>query len=71
MDWWTHLPWSGATLCVLIVVIAFCVLYLAASAWRERRARTRKSRQLAEVAGIPLSPRISRAWLRAVRGDRV
>lgn len=68
--WWSNLPWSTASRYVVLTIVTFCALYLAFDALRERRARTRKNRQLAEVSGIPLSPRISRAWLRAVRGDR-
>lgn len=67
MNWWINLPWSAATLCVVLMVIAFCVVYLVADALRAHRAKRRR-RQLAEVSGV-VSLRVARAYLRAVRGD--
>jgi hypothetical protein len=45
---WSNLPWSTATLCVLCLVIAFCIGYLVVDAWlqgrRRRTARWRRRR---------------------------
>lgn len=48
MNTWSQLPWSSATLCVLLFVLAFCIGYLVVDAWlqggRYHAARRRRHR---------------------------
>jgi hypothetical protein len=46
-SWWINLPWSAATLCVVLAVVAFCLGVLAWEWGMDRRNRSRQRRAAA------------------------